>query len=170
MESTFIKFYEQVSGWPGIYVSEDGSVVSLRRKRPVLIKGSVDAAGYHAISTRNSGGKAVNKYRHRVVAEAFIENPLGLPEVNHKDGDKSNNHKDNLEWVTPKENVAHAIANGLRNNHGERHPSAKLQYSDVVRIREMGSNGGSNKDIAAVFNVRPALIWRILTGKTWRNK
>ncbi len=64
---------------------------------------------YHHIS---ANGKALSV--HRLVAIAFIDNPDNLPQVNHKDGNRSNNHVDNLEWVTNSENQSHAVKLGLK--------------------------------------------------------
>ena len=59
-------------------------------------------------------GIGQSHYVHRLVAQAHVANPFNKPEVNHKDGDRTNNNKNNLEWVTPQENKLHAITTGLR--------------------------------------------------------
>lgn len=80
-------------------------------------------------------GVAVNKAVHRMVAEAFIDNPQMLPEVNHIDGCKENNVVTNLEWVTPSDNALHAFKLGLRTPNktfqgrsGKLHPRSKVVY------------------------------------------
>jgi hypothetical protein len=66
-----------------------------------------------------------------LVAETFIPNPNNKPHVNHKDGNKANNHVNNLEWVTDSENLIHSYANNYHKT-GENHPNAKL--SNISRI------------------------------------
>ncbi|MDP4224837.1 MAG: HNH endonuclease [Bacteroidota bacterium] len=58
-------------------------------------------------------GKRNSFYIHRLVAETYIPNPNNLPEVNHKDGNKDNNHISNLEWTNHKDNINHARENGF---------------------------------------------------------
>lgn len=69
--------------------------------------------GYKAVSLCKNN-KGSTKTIHRLVAEAYIPNPNNLPEVNHIDGNKLNNHVSNLEWVTPSENRQHAYDTGLK--------------------------------------------------------
>ena len=74
--------------------------------------------GYLVISLFHDG-KMYLKPVHRLVAEAFIPNPEGKPQVNHIDGNKLNNNIDNLEWVTSKENLLHARRTGLHTSDGD---------------------------------------------------
>jgi hypothetical protein len=68
---------------------------------------------YHTVVLRNGVDKPICQYVHRLVALAYLPNPLNLPEVNHKDFDVTNNNLENLEWVTISENQKHAFQIGL---------------------------------------------------------
>jgi hypothetical protein len=109
----------------------------------------------------------MNRYIHRIVAELFIGPcPPGM-EVNHRDGDKQNNRAENLEYVTRKQNMAHAKDIGhLRN--GERLHNAKLNASTVLEIRRIRreQNLAYNK-IARMFGVTTVTAFRADKGHCW---
>lgn len=77
-----------------------------------VLRPSVDNHGYYALSIRHKE-KVYRRSIHILVAQQFHDNPLTLPVVNHKDGDKLNNRADNLEWTTHKQNINHALKSGL---------------------------------------------------------
>ncbi len=69
---------------------------------------------YYSVTMETKGNGVRREVAlHRMVATAFISNPKNKPEVNHKDGNKSNNVRSNLEWMTKKENLDHARKNGF---------------------------------------------------------
>jgi NUMOD4 motif/HNH endonuclease len=78
----------------------------LRKSPQKLLKQGKSKSGYYIVSFCVDGVKS-NQTVHRLVARAFIPNESNKPQVNHKDGNKHNNHLDNLEWVTVSENSLH---------------------------------------------------------------
>lgn len=105
------EIWKDIPGYEGIYIISDlGNIKSNYVNR--LLKPSVDQFGYCRITaTKNKKQKTLRI--HRLVAQLFIPNPENLPQVNHKDGIKTNNFKNNLEWFTDSENKLHAYKTGL---------------------------------------------------------
>lgn len=106
-------FYK-LKRYEGYCVTQDGMVWTHKKEKYLNIY-DVDKRGWLCVALMENG---VNRNRrlHRLVAETFIPNPKNKPSINHVDCDKSNNNVENLEWVTNKENTAHAIKNGLFHN------------------------------------------------------
>jgi hypothetical protein len=105
-----------VKGYEGLYeVDEQGNVYSLiqgRSRRKGILRQYQNERGYMKVNLYDIAGKCKKKYVHRLVAEAFMPNPLNKPVVNHKDCNVKNNSVDNLEWCTQSENILHAISLG----------------------------------------------------------
>ena len=107
---------------------------------------------------------------HRLVAEAFVPNPLNLPIVNHIDGNSFNNRADNLEWTTLRGNNRHAKLHGLYTR-GENKHSAKLTETDVKEIRKKYVKGDKEygaKPLARRYGVSSTTIRYIIQKKKWR--
>lgn len=101
--------WKDCAGYEGIVqVSSEGRVRSLGTKShgQHLYSKSITTFGYEIVHL-NINGRSRNKFVHRLVAEAFIPNPHGLSQVNHKNGDKTDNRVENLEWCTPGQNSRH---------------------------------------------------------------
>jgi hypothetical protein len=103
---------------------------------------------------------------HSLIAAYFIgPRPEGM-EVNHRDGDTYNNAVENLEYVTPAQNQAHARELGLVPK-GEAHGSSKLTEDDVRAIRAMAEAGCTHREIAQQYGVHRTAVSQIVRGETW---
>lgn len=128
--------WRDIKGYEGKYqISNAGHVKSLltwsvsKRKfepKERMMCPTSNGNGYLLITLSNRG-KRKNKYIHRLVAEAFIENPENKSSVNHKDYDRANNTVKNLEWVTVKENVAHSVEH-MKHEKNYTHSSTGEKY------------------------------------------
>lgn len=108
--------WREIPGYPGYLASNTGLIKSLpkpRRTWEKVLKPNIKKDGYSETVVYLNGKPNFMK-THRLIAMAFIDNPEGKPEINHKDGNKLNNCVENLEWVTPSENQKHAYRAGLQ--------------------------------------------------------
>lgn len=102
---------KDIKGYEGIYqIDEYGNVFSFHTNR--FLKPAATSWGYLTVELFKNGKGKTHKI-HRMVAEAFVPNVDGKPLINHKDGNKQNNHFENLEWCTYSENLKHAWDMGL---------------------------------------------------------
>lgn len=148
--------YRDVVGFEGYFqVSNLGNVFSKRSKR--LLKLTKSKTGYWTFVTRINGIPHFFLV-HRLVAEAFIPNPESKPFVNHIDGCKTNNMLSNLEWVTPTENLAHALATGLRKR--------KLTADQV---REIRASTKTNRELASIYGLSHSNIWYIKSRERYKD-
>ena len=128
--------------------------------------------GYRRVKIPNADGVTKIKKVHQFVCEAFHGvKPTPEHQVNHKSGDKDDNHKDNLEWMTPSQNQKHAYKIGLkfpRYQRGEASPVNKLTEKNVLEIR-MLLNHSSYKQyqIAKIFGVCKQTITNIKLAHNW---
>lgn len=158
------ELWQYVDGFDEQYmVSDFGRVLNL--KSNAILKQSTNDKGYKVVSLLK-GKKYKQKRVHRIVAKAFIgeTDKKDANQINHKDGNKSNNHVSNLEWCTPKENINHAIQTGLWNyEKGEN----KLNEEKVKEIRHLHSEGMTYEKIAQKFNIQKSTARRAGNGTTW---
>lgn len=101
--------WKEISENPNYIVSDTGRIRRVGSDKDHSVR---DKNGYLTVDLYKDGKRSTRRV-HRLVAEEFIPNPDGKPEVNHKDGNKHNNISSNLEWNTKKENMEHAKSLGL---------------------------------------------------------
>lgn len=124
-----------IIGYEDLYqISANGEIKNKKR----LMKPAIDSNGYYQIHL-SKNGKSKKIRVHRLVAEHFIAKPLDKNQVNHIDGNKLNNNINNLEWVTPSENIRHAWEKGLakmtdKNRETARLNAIKIHSKEVIDL------------------------------------
>lgn len=116
----------QIKDFPNYYITENGNIYSRNYGRTGRIKKLLPHKNYKGYLWVNLGRKN-RKYIHRLVAEAFLPNPSSLPQVNHKNGIKTDNRVENLEWITCSQNILHSYRILHRKNNllGKRYCAGK---------------------------------------------
>lgn len=139
-----MEFWKKVQDYENYEISTQGRVMNTRRNK--LLTPNKNTWGYLGVFLYKNGiGK--RHQIHRLVAQAFLETPLEKNEVNHIDGDKTNNYITNLEWVTRSENMKHAHQNNLMDISKAYKMSSKTQgtkltvFDKKTGIKKMFKNG-----------------------------
>lgn len=149
-------------------ISNYGTVLDIIKNRQVEI--CYYPSGYLGVSLHLECGGKIKMLLHRLVAMAFVDGDNSL-QVNHKDGIKINEYYKNLEWSTAKDNLIHAIENGL-NHRGEDKPNAMLSNEQVENICKLLEEGNdyiyiiNELDLASIENIHDKLH-DIKCGKSW---
>lgn len=165
-----------VEGTQGAYQINSSGVV--RRKdakkgappRWVLCKQSLMKVGYFAVTIKIDG---VQKLRtiHRLLACHFIPKPASKEQVNHINGIKTDNRIENLEWVTPAENIAHARRTGLNGGaKGSHFKIAKYGDAEVLSMIRLHNEGMHYKEIHKLYPcISLNRLYQIVTGRAWKH-
>ena len=128
-----------------------------------ILTQSRHSGGYSLVSLRD--GK--KHYVHRLVMATFVGD-AGSQDVNHIDGDKTNNRLDNLEYCDRLHNVHHAIATGLQDNGGESNGMNKYSAEAITAAHRMVQLGSSQAEAARATGVAKSTVQKVVTGDLWK--
>lgn len=163
--------YEKIKGYEEYSIDTNGIIYSKKGKP---LKPSTNHGGYQIVNLLVDG-KRIGFSVHTLVANQFIPNNDELKtQINHKDGNKANNQVENLEWVTPKENIEHAIVYLGKNNRGSNSSKAKcveatnkeitIRFNSISDAAKYFCQGNDN------YRYKVNCIYKVLSGirKTYK--
>ena len=163
------EIWRPIPDYEGYHESSYGRAKSFKNGTVKILKPHLSKNGYLRV-TLFKGGKHKHFSVARLVATLFIPNPEGKQQVNHRDGNKFNNHVSNLEWATALENQLHAYETGLKEN-AKGCDDSQAAFKDeaiIIYIRD-NPDGLTREQLAIMFNTNPPTISVIQTGKSYAN-
>jgi hypothetical protein len=172
------EIWKDIIGFEGCYqISSLGRVKSLGREvyharygkqtiKSHIMKLNLTKDGYlRATLKKGTNGKFL---AHRLVAIAFIPNTESKLTVNHKNGIKTDNRLENLEWMTSSENITHSYKINLRSGKGQNNNFSKLTDSIVLKIRNEHREL-KLIEIAKIYGVSKSVISAVKNRRTWKH-
>ena len=175
--------WKAIKGYEGLYeVSNFGRIKSLSRivtlegrwgkysrtKGERIMAQMLDGQKHYLMVSLCKNGTVKRYLVHRLVAQAFVENPYNLPEVNHKDENKTNNHFENLEWCTHQYNSIYGTRKAA--SRGERNAANKFSEQTVRQIKSEFIPGDPEKGLTALalkYGISRSHLCAILHGNRW---
>ena len=155
-----------IEGYEDYWVDDEGRVWSNKSGEIKELKGINNNDGYLRVSLCKNG-----KWKwmsiHRLVAMAFLDNPEKYEQVNHKNGIKTDNRLENLEWCNNSQNMKHAYSIGLKKAKGSKNGYAKITDEEAIKIFNRLNNGESPTEIAKDYPITRQAIYEMKWGKTW---
>jgi len=159
--------WKRVVGYESKYEVSDSGLV--RKTSGAILGQWKNSSGYMMV--RLSSPRSQERV-HRIVAAAFIPNPSRLPHINHLDFNRANNHVNNIEWCSPRQNLRHSRNAGRMPPcqwAGRRGWNAKLSDSKAEQIRREYKNGGTSWGILSIkFGINKKSIGKIIHNKSYR--
>ena len=178
MENIEQEIWKDVIGYEELYqASTMGRIKSLhkiggasRQSFTGIMKPKTNRGGYYVIHICKNG-IAKETTVHKVIALTFLTNPYNLSTVNHKNGIKTDNRLENLEWCSIQDNLKHALETGLRKCDGENNGRSVFNKDDIIKAKLMYNTGKYS-----VREVRDMIgkgtrgsLQRAISGDTWKS-
>lgn len=162
-----MEIWKDIEGFRELYqVSNLGRI--RRKDNKKVLKPLTLTKGYKGVRLYYTKHDAVTKKIHRLVAKYFIDNPLNLLQVNHKDGNKCNNKVNNLEWCSNDYNMNHAIVNNLIKK-GENRYNSKCLEDSLIYIQDLIDCGFTIKQLSIVYCISKNTMKEIVKGNTYKH-